>query len=70
MSGGPGRKGWAAIGVGLRAAWAPAHWASVFLRPSLTFNTERPTFDLQGVAPLYQVPLATVGVDLGCEWIL
>jgi hypothetical protein len=70
VSGGPGRESWLALGLSVRAAWAPAGWASVFLRPSLTFNTARPTFVLEGVAPLYQVPLATVGVDLGCEWIL
>jgi hypothetical protein len=70
VGGGPGRESWLALGLAVRAAWVPTGWASVFLRPSLTFNTARPAFVLEGVAPLYQVPLATVGVDLGCEWIL
>jgi hypothetical protein len=61
---------WLTVGLAVRAGWSLSRWAAVFLRPSLTFNTSRPTFAIDGVGPMYQVPLASVGVDLGCEWIL
>jgi hypothetical protein len=67
---GPGHHDWLTLGLAVRGGWSPASWASVFLRPSLTFTTSRPTFAIEGVGPLYRVPVATVGVDLGCEWIL
>jgi hypothetical protein len=68
--GDPGHATWVTVGLGARAGWSWSRWAALFLRPSLTFNTSRPTFAIDGVGPLYQVPLATFGVDLGCEWIL
>jgi hypothetical protein len=61
---------WMTVGLAARARWSPAHWAALFLRPGLTFNTSRPTFTIDSVGPLYHVPLASVGLDAGCEWIL
>jgi hypothetical protein len=65
-----GHATWLTVGLGARAGWSLARWAAIFLRPSLTLNTSRPTFAIDGVGPLYQVPVASVAVDLGCEWIL
>jgi hypothetical protein len=65
-----GHATWLTAGFGGRAGWSLTSWAVLFLRPSLTFNTSRPTFAISGIGPLYQVPLASVAVDLGCEWIL
>ncbi len=61
---------WLTMGLGARAAWSVRRWGALFLRPSLAFTTSRPTFAIDGVGPLYQVPLVSGGVDLGCEWIL
>jgi hypothetical protein len=36
---------------------------------TLSFTTSRPTFAIDGVGPLYKVPLAAVGVQIGSEWI-
>jgi hypothetical protein len=68
--GGPGHTSWLTVGVAARAEWSLRRWAAFFLRPGLTFTTSRPTFAIGGVGSLYQVPLAAVGVDIGCEWIL
>ena len=35
----------------------------------VSFTTSRPTFAIDGVGPLYKVPLAAVGVQVGSEWI-
>jgi hypothetical protein len=67
---GPGRATWLAVGVAARAEWSLSEWAALFLRPSLTFTTSRPTFAIDGVGPLYHVPLASVGVQVGSEWTL
>jgi hypothetical protein len=66
---GPGHTTWLALGVAARAEWSLRGWAALFLRPSLTFATSRPIFAIEGVGPVYQVPLAAVGAQLGCEWI-
>jgi hypothetical protein len=65
-----GHQTWLTLGVAARAAWAFGGWAALFLRPSLTFTTSRPTFAIDGVGPLYQVPLASAGIEIGWEWIL
>jgi hypothetical protein len=44
-------------------------WATLFLRPIVSFTTSRPTFAIDGVGPLYKVPLAAAGVQVGSEWI-
>jgi hypothetical protein len=67
--GGPGHASWLAVGVAARAGWSLDRWVALLLRPSFTFTTSRPTFAIDGVGALYKVPLAAVGVDLGCEWI-
>jgi hypothetical protein len=67
--GGPGHTTWLALGVAARAEWSLRGWAALFLRPSLTLATSRPNFAIDGVGPVYQVPLAAVGVQIGCEWI-
>jgi hypothetical protein len=68
--GGPGHASWLTVGLAARAAWAMRRWAAFFVRPSLAFTTSRPTFAIDGVGPVYHVPLAAVGIDIGCEWIL
>jgi hypothetical protein len=65
-----GHASWITAGVAGRAGWAPVAWASVFVRPSVTITTSRPTFAIDGVGSLYQVSLVAVGLDVGCEWIL
>jgi hypothetical protein len=70
VAGGPGHVDWLTVGIAARGEWSFSGWGALFLRPSLTLNTSRPTFAIDGVGPLYQVPLATVGVEVGCEWIL
>ena len=69
VTGGPGHVSWLAMGVAARVAWALGGWAALFLRPSLTFTTSRPTFAIDGVGPLYEVPVAALGVQMGWEWI-
>jgi hypothetical protein len=61
---------WLTIGVAARAEWQLSGWADLFVRPSLSFTTSRPTFAIDGVGGVYHVPLAAVGVQMGCEWIL
>jgi len=61
---------WATVGLAARASWSPIRWAALFVRPSLALNTSRPTFIINEASSLYRVPLAAVGIDLGCEWIL
>ncbi|HSY22062.1 MAG TPA: hypothetical protein VK841_08115 [Polyangiaceae bacterium] len=68
--GADGHATWLTIGVAARAGWSIQRWAHVFLRPHLALTTSRPTFAIDGVGSLYQVPLVSAGVDLGCEWIL
>jgi hypothetical protein len=71
----PGEVGWLTLGAGAQAGWMVTGWAALFLRPSVRLNTSRPTFAIDGVGPLfvgplYRVPLAAAGVEMGCEWIL
>jgi hypothetical protein len=71
----PGEVSWLTLGVGAQAGWMLTGWAALFLRPSFRLTTSRPTFAIDGVGPLYvgplyQVPLAAAGVEMGCEWIL
>jgi hypothetical protein len=68
--GADGHATWLTIGVAARAGWSIQRWAQVFVRPRLALTTSRPTFAIDGVGSLYQVPLVSAGVDLGCEWIL
>jgi hypothetical protein len=69
VTGEPGHVSWLMVGVAARAAWALGGWAALFVEPSLTFTTSRPTFAIDGVGPLYQVPIAALGVQMGWEWI-
>jgi hypothetical protein len=66
---GSGHVSWLTLGLAARVAWALGGWAALFLRPSLTFTTSRPTFAIDGVGPLYRVPVAALGVQMGWEWI-
>lgn len=61
---------WATVGVAAQASWSPLRRTALFIRPSLALNTSRPTFTINEASSLYRVPLAAVGIDLGCEWIL
>jgi hypothetical protein len=70
LRGGPGNATWVTAGLAARAGWSLTRWASLFLRPSLTFSTSRPTFVIDGVGPIYQVPVGAFGVEAGWEWIL
>jgi hypothetical protein len=69
VTGGSGHVSWLTLGLAARVAWALGGWAALVLRPSLTFNTSRPTFAIDGVGALYQVPVAALGVQIGWEWI-
>ena len=69
VTGGPGHVRWLSLGIAARVAWALTAWADLFLRPSVTFTTSRPTFAIDGVGPLYQLPVAALGVQIGWEWI-
>jgi hypothetical protein len=66
---GPEHTTWLALGVAARAEWSLRGWAALFLRPSLTLVTSRPVFAIEGVGPVYQVPLVAFGAQAGCEWI-
>lgn len=68
--GGPAGIPWITVGLGARARWSPRRWTAVFVRPTLVFNTSRPRFAIDALGSLYQVPLAAVGINVGCEWIL
>jgi hypothetical protein len=68
--GADGQATWLTVGVAARAAWSIERWAEVFVRPRAAITTARPTFAIDGIGSLYQVPLVSGGVDLGCEWIL
>jgi hypothetical protein len=62
---------WLTVGLGARVRWSPVPWTAFFVRPTVAFSTSRPSFEIDGVGPsLYQVPLAAVGINIGCEWIL
>jgi hypothetical protein len=64
-----GHATWLTASIGARAGLSLGRWASLFVRPNLTFNTSRPFFAIDGVGSVYQVPLTALGVQLGCEWI-
>jgi hypothetical protein len=64
-----GHVSWLTLGFGVRASWLLARWAALFLRPTVNLTTSRPTFAIDGVGPLYKVPLAAVGLQVGSEWI-
>lgn len=64
-----GHVSWLTLGFGARAGWLLTRWATLFIRPIVSFTTSRPTFAIDGVGPLYKVPLAAVGVQIGSEWI-
>jgi hypothetical protein len=66
---GSGHVRWLTVGVAARAGWSVRKWATLFVRPGVTFTTSRPTFAIDGVGPLYQVPLVAGGAEVGCEWI-
>jgi hypothetical protein len=67
--GGPGHTTWVTAGLAGRAAWDLRRWATLFIRPSVTLSTSRPTFAIESVGSLYQVPPVAAGLELGCEWI-
>lgn len=67
--GGPGHVAWLTVGVAVRAGWSLRRWATLFVRPGVTLATSRPIFAIDGVGPLYQVPRAAGGVEVGSEWI-
>jgi hypothetical protein len=60
---------WLSVGVGVRAGLSLSRSVALFVRPAVSFTTSRPTFAIDGVGPLYQVPVAAVGVGIGSEWI-
>jgi carbohydrate-selective porin OprB len=64
-----GHVSWLALGLGVRAGVSPSRLVTLFLRPSASFTTSRPTFAIDGFGPLYKVPFAAVGVEMGSEWI-
>ena len=65
-----GRVSWLTLGFGARAGWTITRWAALVLRPIVSLTTSRPTFAIDGVGPVYKVPLAAVGLQVGSEWIL
>ena len=64
-----GHVSWLTMGLGAHVGYAPARLLTLFLRPSVSLTTSRPTFAIDGYGPLYKVPLAAVGVEVGSEWI-
>ena len=64
-----GHVSWLTLGLGGRAGWSLTRWAALFLRVTASFTTSRPTFAIDGFGPLYKVPLAAIGVEIGPEWI-
>lgn len=64
-----GHVSWLTLGLGARAAVFLTRWAALFVRPTAAFTTSRPTFAIDGVGPLYKVPPAATGVQVGSEWI-
>jgi len=70
LVGGPGHKAWLTAGLAATARWSPRPWTALFVRPNVSLSTSRPTFVIDAVGSLYQVALVTVGLDIGCEWIL
>jgi hypothetical protein len=66
---GSGHVSWLTVGVAARAGWSMRRWATLFLAPRVTLTTSRPTFAIDGVGPLYQVPRVAGGAEVGCEWI-
>ena len=68
-----GHVSWLTLGLGAQAGWTLSRWAELFLRPGLRLTTSRPTFAIDGagplyVGPLYRVPAASGGVEMGCGW--
>ena len=49
-----GHVSWLALGLGAQARWSLAKWAALFLRPTVSFTTSRPTFAIDGYGPLYK----------------
>jgi hypothetical protein len=64
-----GHVSWLTMGLGAHVGFSPARLLTLFLRPSVSLTTSRPTFAIDGYGPLYKVPLAAVGVEVGSEWI-
>ena len=64
-----GHVSWLTMGVGAHVGYSPARLLTLFLRPSVSLTTSRPTFAIDGYGPLYKVPPAAVGVEVGSEWI-
>jgi hypothetical protein len=65
-----GHSAWLTVGVAARARWSISSWMGLFARPSVTFNTSRPTFAITQLGSLYHVPITAIAFDIGCEWIL
>jgi len=73
VAGKQGHVSWLTLGLGAQAGWTLSRWAELFLRPGLRLTTSRPTFAIDGagplyVGPLYRVPAASGGVEMGCGW--
>jgi hypothetical protein len=66
---GPGHFAWATAGLAARARWSPTRWMALFLCPSLTVGMSRPIFAIDAFGPIFKVPTAAAGLDLGSEWI-
>jgi hypothetical protein len=64
-----GHVSWLTIGLGAHVGFSAARLLTLFLRPSVSLTTSRPTFAIDGYGPLYKVPPAAVGVEVGSEWI-
>ncbi len=64
-----GHVSWLSLGLGVRAGVSLTRLVTLFLRPSASITTSRPAFAIDGFGPLYKVPLAAVGVEIGSEWI-
>jgi hypothetical protein len=59
---------WLTVGAAGRANWFFRDWGALFIGPNVMLATSRPTFIVDGVGPIYKVPPASLGVDMGCEW--
>jgi hypothetical protein len=55
--------------VAARAGWSLRRWTTLFVRPGVTLTTSRPTFAIDGLGPLYKVPLVAGRVEVGSEWV-
>jgi hypothetical protein len=64
-----GNMAWLSVGASAQARWSPTRWMAVFISPGFAVATARPTFAVDGAGSVHRVPAATVGTELGWEWI-